>query len=97
MINNFGSSPSENINSSVQLLEFAFADAITKITTEKKKRIAVLKGNGELADKYQADYLLNLKEYYQLGEFNLDSLQDNPQKILENLNRFDLCSYRETH
>ncbi|RXR32140.1 gliding motility-associated ABC transporter substrate-binding protein GldG [Flavobacterium piscinae] len=89
LINNFGSSPSENINSSVQLLEFAFADAITKITTEKKKRIAVLKGNGELADKYQADYLLNLKEYYQLGEFNLDSLQDNPQKILENLNRFD--------
>lgn len=89
LVNNFGNSPSENINSSVQLLEFAFADAITKITTEKKKRIAVLKGNGELADKYQADYLLNLKEYYQLGEFNLDSLQDNPQKILENLNRFD--------
>jgi gliding-associated putative ABC transporter substrate-binding component GldG len=89
LINNFGNSPSENINSSVQLLEFAFADAITKITTEKKKRIAVLKGNGELADKYQADYLLNLKEYYQLGEFNLDSLQNNPQKILENLNRFD--------
>lgn len=89
LINNFGNSPSENINSSVQLLEFAFADAITKITTEKKKRIAVLKGNGELADKYQADYFLNLKEYYQLGEFNLDSLQDNPQKILENLNRFD--------
>lgn len=89
LINNFGNSPSENINSSVQLLEFAFADAITKITTEKKKRIAVLKGNGQLADKYQADYLLNLREYYQLGEFNLDSLQDNPQKILENLNRFD--------
>jgi gliding-associated putative ABC transporter substrate-binding component GldG len=89
LINNFGNSPAENINSSVQLLEFAFADAITKITTEKKKRIAVLKGNGQLADKYQADYLLNLREYYQLGEFNLDSLQDNPQKILENLNRFD--------
>ena len=89
LVNNFGNSPSENINSSVQLLEYAFADAITKITTEKKKRIAILKGNGQLADKYQADYLLNLKEYYQLGEFNLDSLQDNPQKILENLNRFD--------
>jgi gliding-associated putative ABC transporter substrate-binding component GldG len=89
LVNNFGNSPSENINSSVQLLEFAFADAITKITTEKKKRIAVLKGNGQLDDKYQADYLLNLKEYYQLGEFNLDSLQDNSQKILENLNRFD--------
>lgn len=89
LVNNFGNSPSENITKSVQLLEFAFADAITKITSGKQKKIAVLKGNGEIGDKYQADFLLNLKEYYQLGEFNLDSLQENPQKILENLNRFD--------
>lgn len=89
LVNNFGNSPSDNINNSVQLLEYAFADAITKITSTKQKKIAILKGNGEIADKYQADFLFNLKEYYQLGEFNLDSLQDNPQKVLENLNRFD--------
>lgn len=89
LVNNFGNSASDNINKSVQLLEFAFADAITKINQKEKKKIAVLKGNGELADKYMADYLMNLKEYYQLGEFNLDSLQDNPAKTIENLNRFD--------
>lgn len=89
LVNNFGNSPADNINKSVQLLEFAFADAITKITSGKQKKIAILKGNGEIADKYQADFLFNLKEYYQLGEFNLDSLQDNPQKVLDNLNRFD--------
>lgn len=89
LVNNFGNSPSDNINNSVQLLEFAFADAITKITSGKQKKIAILKGNGQIADKYQSDFLFNLKEYYQLGEFNLDSLQDNPQKVLENLNRFD--------
>jgi gliding-associated putative ABC transporter substrate-binding component GldG len=89
LVNNFGNSPSDNINNSVQLLEYAFADAITKITSGKQKKIAILKGNGQIADKYQSDFLFNLKEYYQLGEFNLDSLQDNPQKVLENLNRFD--------
>ena len=89
LVNNFGNSPSDNINKSVQLLEFAFADALTKITTGKQKKIAILKGNGEMADKYQADFLFQLKEYYQLGEFNFDSLQANPQKILENLKRFD--------
>ncbi len=89
LVNNFGNTPAENINSSVQLLEFAFADAITKITIKEKKKIAILKGNGQMADKYQADCLLNLKEYYQLGEFNFDSLQDNPNKVLENLKRFD--------
>jgi gliding-associated putative ABC transporter substrate-binding component GldG len=89
LVNNFGNSPSDNINNSVQLLDYAFADAITKITSGKQKKIAILKGNGQIADKYQSDFLFNLKEYYQLGEFNLDSLQDNPQKVLENLNRFD--------
>jgi gliding-associated putative ABC transporter substrate-binding component GldG len=89
LVNNFGNSPSDNINKSVQLLEFAFADALTKITTGKQKKIAILKGNGQMADKYQSDFLLQLKEYYQIGEFNLDSLQDNPQKILDNLKRFD--------
>jgi len=89
LVNNFGNSPSDNINKSVQLLEFAFADALTKITTGKQKKIAILKGNGQMADKYQSDFLFQLKEYYQIGEFNLDSLQDNPQKILDNLKRFD--------
>lgn len=89
LVNNFGNTPAENINSSVQLLEFAFADAISKITKKEKKKVAILKGNGQMVDKYQADYLLNLKEYYQLGEFNFDSLQDKPNKVLENLKRFD--------
>lgn len=91
LVNNFGNSADENINKSVQLLEYAFTDAVTKLTTEKKKKIAILKGNGEIADKYMADLLMSLKEYYLLGEFSLDSLQDNQEKTLENLKRFDLA------
>jgi len=89
LVNNFGNSSSENINKSVQLLEFAFADAVSKLSQKNKKTIAVLKGNGQMEDKYIADYLLNLKEYYKIGEFNLDSLQDQPNKVLENIKRFD--------
>ncbi|WP_333693758.1 gliding motility-associated ABC transporter substrate-binding protein GldG [Flavobacterium sp.] len=89
LVNNFGNSPSENINKSVQLLEFTFADALTKLNPKTKKKIAVLTGKGELQPKYMADYLMELKEYYQLGEFNLDSLQDNPSKVIANLKRFD--------
>ncbi len=91
LVNNFKTSADENINKSVQLLEFAFTDAITKLTIQKKKKIAILKGNGEIADKYMADFLMNLREYYLIGEFNLDSLQNNQQKTLENLKRFDLA------
>jgi len=89
LVNNFGNKPDQNINQSVQLLEFAFTDAITKLTNASKKKIAILKGNGEMKDKYLADFLLSTKEYYALGEFNLDSLKNDLPKTLENLKRFD--------
>lgn len=89
LVNNFGNKPDQNINQSVQLLEFAFTDAITKLTNTAKKKIAILKGNGEMQDKYLADFLLSTKEYYALGEFNLDSLKNDLPKVLENLKRFD--------
>lgn len=91
LVNNYGNKPEENINKSVQLLEYAFTDAITKLTSIKKKKIAILKGNGEIADKYMADLLLNAKEYYALGEFNLDSLTNDLPKTLSNLKRFDMA------
>ena len=91
LVNNYGNKPEENINKSVQLLEYAFTDAITKLTSVKKKKIAILKGNGEIADKYMADLLLNAKEYYALGEFNLDSLTNDLPKTLANLKRFDMA------
>ncbi|GLB49202.1 gliding motility-associated ABC transporter substrate-binding protein GldG [Neptunitalea lumnitzerae] len=89
LINNLGSDGEENINKSVQQLEYNLTDAITKLTLENKKKIAIFKGNGELKDKYMSDYLLNLKDYYRLGLFNLDSLKDQPNQILKNLQQFD--------
>lgn len=91
LVNNYGNKPEENINKSVQLLEYAFTDAITKLTSKKKKKIAILKGNGEMPDKYMSDLLMNAKEYYALGEFNLDSLTNDLPKTLANLKRFDLA------
>ena len=91
LVNNFGNSADENIDKSVQMLEFSITDALTKITLKDKKKIAILKGNGEISEKYMGDFLMNLKEYYRLGEFNLDSLKTDEAKTLENLKRFDLA------
>ncbi|SFU46029.1 gliding-associated putative ABC transporter substrate-binding component GldG [Pustulibacterium marinum] len=89
LINNFGNDGQENITKSVQQLEYNFTDAITKLTIQQKKRVAILKGNGELDEKYMGDFLVHLKQYYALGKFDFDSLQNDPQKTLENLNYFD--------
>ncbi|WP_353083797.1 gliding motility-associated ABC transporter substrate-binding protein GldG [Flavobacterium sp.] len=89
LVNNFGFTPEDNINKSIQLLEYEISNAISKLTNKNLKKIAVLKGNGEISDKYLADYLINLKENYIIAEFNLDSLKNDLPKTLSNIKRFD--------
>ncbi len=80
----------EQLQGSIQNLEYAFADALYKVSSDKKQTIAILKGNGELDDIYLASFLRKLSEYYLLAPFTLDSVSNNPQKTLEELNTYDL-------
>ena len=89
--NKLGSTAEERINNSVQQLEYAFADAFTKLSIEEKKSIAVIKGNGELDDIYIADYLTTIRDYYNIGAITLDSVATNPQNVLDKLKEFDLA------
>ena len=89
--NKLGSTTEERINNSVQNLEFAFTDAFKKLQLIEKKKIAILKGNGQLEDRYLADFLTSLKDYYNIGAITLDSVEGNPPKVLEQLQAFDLA------
>lgn len=89
--NKLGSTSEERINNSVQQLEYAFADAFTKLSITEKKSIAVIKGNGELRDVEMADYLTTIRDYYNIGAITLDSVANNPQKVLDQLKGFDLA------
>lgn len=91
LFNNTGMSASENIQKSVEQLEYAFTDAIAKLTIKEKKSIAILKGNGQIDDKYLADFITNLQPYYQIGEFDLKNLQEDNKQVISNLDRFDLA------
>lgn len=84
-------SQDEQLQNAIQNLEYAFADAIHKVTSKKEKKIAILKGNGELDDLYIADFLRKIGEYYHLAPFTLDSVQQNPHKTLKQLSNFDLA------
>ena len=81
----------ERINNSVQQLEYAFADAFTKLAIQEKKRVAVIKGNGQLDDIHIADFLTTIRDYYNIGAITLDSVASNPQKVLDQLKGFDLA------
>lgn len=88
--NKIGSTQQELVSNSIQHLEYAFAEGFQKLVTEKSKKIAILKGNGELDDKYLADFLKSVKEHYYIAPFTLDSVASNPLATLKKLNEFDL-------
>lgn len=89
--NKLGATTEQKVVSSVQHLEYAFADAFHKITTPKKKKIAVLKGNAELEDIFKADFLQSVRENYFIAPFPLDSVSQNPILFAKALKTFDLA------
>ena len=89
--NLMGASTEQKVISSVQHLEFGFAEAINKVSKEKQKKIAVIKGNGELIEPFMADFLKTVKESYYIGPFTLDSVAKQPTQTLEALKKYDLA------
>ncbi len=89
--NLMGASTEQKVISSVQHLEFGFAEAINKISKEKQKKIAVIKGNGELQDAFIADFVRSTRESYYIGTFTLDSVSKQPTQTLEALKKYDLA------
>jgi len=62
--NAIGANQQELVSNSVQHLEYAFANGFNKLVNQKKRKIAVLKGNGQLEDRYIADFLKTIGQYY---------------------------------
>jgi len=89
--NSLAKSQEEQLQRSIENLEYEFANALHKIISEKNKKIAILKGNGELEDIYLFSFLKKLGEYYKLAEFTLDSVKTNPQKTISDLSNYDLA------
>ncbi|MEG9329175.1 gliding motility-associated ABC transporter substrate-binding protein GldG [Salinimicrobium catena] len=88
--NRLGATTKDRVESSVQQLEYAFADALSKLMEPKRKKIAVMRGNGELADPFIADFVKSIQEYYFIAPFTLDSVAKDPQKTLDQLKEYDL-------
>ena len=80
----------EQLQNSIENLEYTFSDAIHKVSMNKKQKIAILRGNGELDNIYLASFLMQLGQYYKLAQFTLDSVINNPTTTLKKLTEYDL-------
>ncbi len=88
--NNLGSTTGDRINASIQNLEYAISEALSKLVNPKRKKVAVLKGNGQTSDRFIADFFGTLRDYYFIAPFTLDSVAVSPVKTLQELSEFDL-------
>jgi len=89
--NMMGASTAEKVVSSVQHLEYAFANAFNTIAKAKEKKVAIIKGNGELHDLLMADFIKQVRENYYIGTFTLDSVAKKPNESLSYLKNYDLA------
>lgn len=89
--NIMGASTTKKVTGSIQHLEYSIADAINKITKERQKKVAIIKGNGELSEIHIGKLLRQIKESYYIGPFTLDSVAKDPNGTLNALKKYDLA------
>ncbi|MGB1042331.1 MAG: gliding motility-associated ABC transporter substrate-binding protein GldG [Tenacibaculum sp.] len=89
--NSIAKTQEAQLQNAIEKLEFSFANALHNISLEKKQKIAVLAGNGELEDIHVYSLLSEVGKKYRLAKFTLDSVATNAKKTLKELTEFDLA------
>jgi len=89
--NAYSKSMNDQIEKSIENLEFVLANGINLMNAKKNQKIAVIKGNGEIDDLHIADFLMALRKKYRLAPYTLDSIQTNPKKTLQDLQDYDVA------
>ncbi|PWE00829.1 gliding motility-associated ABC transporter substrate-binding protein GldG [Marinilabilia rubra] len=65
-----GRSGAENLNASIEGLEYKFSDALRRLLMKEKRKIAFLEGHGELDELEVIDITDALSRYYQVDRGN---------------------------
>jgi gliding-associated putative ABC transporter substrate-binding component GldG len=89
--NIMGATTEQKVKGSIQHLEYSIADAINKITIGKQKKVAILKGNGEMREIHLDKILRQIHDSYYIGPFTLDSVAKDPTGTLNALKKYDLA------
>lgn len=84
-------SQEQQFEAAIENLEYSFSNGIHNITQAQNKKIAILRGNGELGDIYVDSFLRELAKKHQLFPISLDSVEKDAQGAINALNFFDLA------
>ena len=88
-----GVHPEKNLENSISLLEYKFANAIQKLESSERKNILFTVGHGELKGNQTVDIRQTLGAYYNVDTINLDSVVFLPT---EDVHALVIAKPRET-
>ena len=71
--NTRGLSGEENLNASIEQLEFAFMEALHLLTQQETPRVAILEGHGEPDEAHTYDLMTALSKYFQVDRGSVTS------------------------
>ena len=74
--NTRGLSGEENLNASIEQLEFAFMEALHLLQQTETPRVAILEGHGEPDEAHTYDLMTALSKYFQVDRGANDILHD---------------------
>ncbi|MCK5825273.1 MAG: gliding motility-associated ABC transporter substrate-binding protein GldG [Ichthyobacteriaceae bacterium] len=80
-----GASPEEQLNNSIENLEYAIVDALNKVNKGVKPKVGILGGHGELRDEYIVDFLKSQVQYYQFEKINLNEFDNTNNQQLNQI------------
>jgi len=97
LVDQLAASAENQINASVQNLEYALANGIKQLVLDNKPLVGFLEGHGELPPlTYMADFARTLSENYNINRFNIRKFRSDSTgeqlsvaDQLRRLNRFD--------
>ncbi|TXD47280.1 gliding motility-associated ABC transporter substrate-binding protein GldG [Polaribacter sp. IC073] len=89
--NSIVASQEEQLQKSIENLEYSFSNAIHSVYQKQRKKVAILTGNGELEDIYQYSFLSEVAKKYRLAKFTLDAVAKDAAQTLDDLSQLDLA------
>ena len=92
--NTRGLSGEENLNASIEQLEFAFMEALHLLQQTETPRVAILEGHGEPDEAHTYDLMSALSKYFQVDRGQIESQGDEGQSTKEEVNVHILDGYK---
>ena len=92
--NTRGLSGEENLNASIEQLEFAFMEALHLLQQTETPRIAILEGHGEPDEAHTYDLMTALSKYFQVDRGAIDMRSETADAVRSEIDAHMLDGYK---